>query len=208
MPDTAVIMPVYAQIALDIASRIARGMLREGSKIHGRSVMSSEYGVSPETIRRAMRLLADTGIVEIRHNSGVIVLSAEKAGSYIERFGAKQDLRSRQMELNNLMQQHEESSHRIQECIGTIIRMSERVTESNPFVNYEQRVAADSPVIGRTLSELQFWQQTGATVIAIHRGDTLILSPGPYALLQADDRIVYVGDLTCTNAVSSLINGD
>ena len=38
--------PVYLRIALDIASRIARGEFKENSKIYGRSIMSSEYGVS------------------------------------------------------------------------------------------------------------------------------------------------------------------
>ena len=55
----AVVPAQYLQIALDLATRIARGELAEGSRIYGRSVMASEYGVSPETIRRALRLLAD-----------------------------------------------------------------------------------------------------------------------------------------------------
>ena len=49
----AVVPAQYLQIALDLATRIARGELAEGSRIYGRSVMASEYGVSPETIRRA-----------------------------------------------------------------------------------------------------------------------------------------------------------
>ena len=53
----AVIPSQYLQIALDLATRIARGELPEGSRIYGRSVMAPEYGVSPETIRRALRLL-------------------------------------------------------------------------------------------------------------------------------------------------------
>ena len=43
----------YLQIALDIAQRIAKGELPEGSRIYGRSLMASEYNVSPETVRRA-----------------------------------------------------------------------------------------------------------------------------------------------------------
>jgi DNA-binding GntR family transcriptional regulator len=81
--------PIYAQIALDIALRIVRGELKENSKVYGRSVMSSEYGVSPETIRRAFKLLEDTDIVEIKQNSGVMVVSSENARKYVERFGSK-----------------------------------------------------------------------------------------------------------------------
>ena len=69
----------YLQIALDLAGRVARGEFPEGSRIYGRSVMASEYNVSPETIRRALRLLADMQVVEIRPQSGVVVLSASNA---------------------------------------------------------------------------------------------------------------------------------
>ena len=41
----------YLKIALDLANRITRGELQEGSRIYGRSLMASEYQVSPETIR-------------------------------------------------------------------------------------------------------------------------------------------------------------
>ena len=66
----SVVPAQYLQIALDLAGRIARGELAEGSRIYGRSVMASEYSVSPETIRRALRLLADMKVVEVRPQSG------------------------------------------------------------------------------------------------------------------------------------------
>ena len=72
----SVVLSQYLQIALDLATRIAKGELPEGSRIYGRSVMASEYNVSPETIRRALRLLADMKVVEIKPQSGAVVLSA------------------------------------------------------------------------------------------------------------------------------------
>ncbi|WZU02851.1 hypothetical protein MGH68_08340 [Erysipelothrix sp. D19-032] len=39
--------PRYQQIAMDIAARIARNDFEEGQRISGRSVLSSEYAVSP-----------------------------------------------------------------------------------------------------------------------------------------------------------------
>ena len=47
----------YLQIAADVASRVAAGDLPEGERLFGRSVMASEYGVSPETIRRDLEKL-------------------------------------------------------------------------------------------------------------------------------------------------------
>ena len=47
-------LPQYIQIALSSARRIAGGDVPEGAKISGRSKLSSEYNVSPETIRKAV----------------------------------------------------------------------------------------------------------------------------------------------------------
>lgn len=77
----SVVPSQYLQIALDLATRIAKGELAEGSRIYGRSVMASEYNVSPETIRRALRLLADMKVVEVKPQSGAKVLSADSAAA-------------------------------------------------------------------------------------------------------------------------------
>ena len=69
---SSVSAPIYSQIALDIAYKIARGDLKENSKLTGRSLLSTSYAVSPETIRRSMRMLADVGIVDVKNNSGAL----------------------------------------------------------------------------------------------------------------------------------------
>jgi len=201
-----IIPAVYSQIALDIALRIARGELKENTKIYGRSVMSSEYGVSPETIRRAMRLLEDMKIVEIKQNSGVLILSAENARRYVERFSAQSDIRTMQRNLGELLGQQEALCRQITETAGSIVRINERFAQNNPFSNYEAEVSARSSLIGHTLGDLMFWQQTRATVIAIRRGGKIILSPGPYAVLQEGDIIIFVGDMNSVKAVGDFIN--
>ncbi len=200
-----IVSPVYAQIALDIALRITRGDLRENSKVYGRSVMSSEYGVSPETIRRALKLLEDMNIVEIKHNSGVVIISSENARSYVERFGEQNHIRTVQKRLDGLLRQQDEINRQIQEASRTIVRLNERISKTNPFLNYEVSIPSGSPVIGHTLAELKFWQETGATVIAIRHGEKLILSPGPYAVLLEYDTIIYVGDLPSVEGVNGLL---
>ena len=203
MTNTKIISPVYAQIALDIALRITRGELKENTKVYGRSVMSSEYGVSPETIRRAMKLLEDMKIVETKQNSGTIILSAKKAGEYVERFGAQNSIRSIQKRLNELVEEQEKINRQIIKVAGCVIHINERFSQS-----HEVNIPSSSSVIGRTLGELKFWQQTKATVIAIRRNDKIILSPGPYATLQGGDTIIFVGDVASAEVVSAFINGN
>lgn len=197
--------PVYSQIALDIALRIARGDLKENTKIYGRSVMASEYGVSPETIRRAMKLLEDMDIVEIRHNSGAVIRSVERAQRYVSRFGEHNDIRAQQKELQQLLTEQANLSRRIADVAGSIVRINEKFSKTEPFPNYEALVPEGCPLIGKTLGELKFWQQTGATVIAVRRGELIILSPGPYATLHEKDILLFVGDLHAAKTVEAFL---
>lgn len=206
MKKNEIISPVYAQIALDIALRIARGDLKENTKVYGRSVMASEYGVSPETIRRSMKLLEDMEIVETKQNSGTIILSAKNAKQYVERFGEHNNIRFMQKNLKSLIGEQEILNRQIIELAESIIGINEWFSKTNPFNNYEIEVPTTSALIGRTLGELKFWQETGATVIAIRRGDKLILSPGPYAEFQANDTVIFVGDVSCVETVNAFFH--
>lgn len=199
--------PIYSQVAFDIALRISRGELKENTKIYGRSVMSSEYGVSPETIRRSLKLLSDMGIVEVRHNSGAIILSREKANQYILRFNKNKDVRMLQKELKELISQQEKANREILNVTEALINNNEKFSKHNPFKIYEAEVQDSSPLMGKTLSELKFWQETGATIIAIRRDDKIILSPGPYAVLQQNDILIFVGDISTVDSVEAFLNG-
>ena len=201
-----IVAPVYAQIALDIALRIAKGELKENTKVYGRSIMSSEYGVSPETIRRAMKLLEDMHIVDIKQNSGAFVLSAENAKEYVAKFGEQNNIRSMQKKLINLIEQQKNTNQQIIDIADSILRINEKFSETNPFNNYEVVIPTNSGIIGHTLGELNFWQETRATVIAVRREDQIILSPGPYVLFEAEDTIIFVGDISSINAVTDFIN--
>ena len=75
--------PVYSQVAFDVASKIASGDIREGDRFTGRSLMGSQYGVSSETIRRAMLHLSDMGIISVQNNVGSTVLSQKRAKEYV-----------------------------------------------------------------------------------------------------------------------------
>ena len=79
-------IPRYQRIALEIASRIASGEYEEGQKLSGRSSIAGQYGVSPETARRAFSVLADLEIVEPAKGSGMFIKSREKSEEFIKQF--------------------------------------------------------------------------------------------------------------------------
>ena len=197
----------YLRIALDLAGRVARGELPEGSRIYGRSIMASEYNVSPETIRRALRLLADMKVVEVKPQSGAMVLSADSARRYIENFQGDAGSRALGLRLKALLEEEEELHRRITETASALVKSRETFDSAHePFPNYEVPVPPDSPMIGRSIGALKFWQSTGGTVVAIRRGQRVILSPGPYAELYAGDVIVLVGSPAAAEAAHQFLS--
>ena len=196
----------YLQIALDLARRIAKGELPEGSRIYGRSVMASEYNVSPETIRRALRLLADMKVVEVKPQSGAVVLSADSARRYIENFEEDADVHALRQQLKELMAEYADLSRRLSDTVTALMKSRDTFAAAGePLPNYEVPIPKGSPLIGQSIGALKFWQSTGGTIVAIRRGQTVILSPGPYAELYDGDVIVLVGSPAAAEAAHNLI---
>lgn len=198
--------PIYLAIALDIAKRVASGTIEEGEKLYGRSMLSSEYGVSPETIRRSLRLLSDMGVVDIQHNSGSVVLSREKAIAYLARFEEFNGVQALRNKLKAALAAHATLTKEIHDLVTDISRITVRVSAQNPFQNYEIDIPDNSPIIGKTLLELKMWQETGATVIAIKRKSRLFISPGPYIRFEGGDTIIFVGEERTIPAMQRFIS--
>ena len=196
-------LPQYIQIALSIARRIAGGDVPEGAKISGRSKLSSEYNVSPETIRKAVRLLGDMRVVDVREQSGVYVLSADNAKRYLHDFEPKLDVFNKRRHLTELLEQQSHISHQLADLCRSILDYAVLPVQADDTLpNYIFRIPEGWNGNGRNLGELHFWQATGATIVAIRRGTSRIVSPGPYAALYGGDEIIFVGSDEAREAVS------
>lgn len=111
----------YMRVAVSLAERIAAGELREGEKLSGRSKLSPEYNVSPETVRRALRLLADMKVVEVKEQSGVYILSADNARRYLHLCAGRTDLQEKQRRLRRLLAQQEQLHRQVTELCTAIL---------------------------------------------------------------------------------------
>ena len=190
----------YTRIAISLAERIASGQLKEGDKLSGRSKLSPEYNVSPETIRRTLRLLADMKVVEVKEQSGVYVLSADNASRYLHNFADPTDIRGKQQQLKELLVRQEHLNRQMAALCRDILDETSQTPDALP--NYYCRIPDDWPHSGTTVGALRFWQATGATIVAIRRGLSYIVSPGPYAELYAGDAVIFVGGVKAREAVS------
>ena len=197
----------YERIAIDIASRIAEGKINEGQKLSGRTQLSSEYRVSPETIRKAVALLSDMRVVMVKEKSGVTVVSADSARRYLELSRGRGSRRELYDRLQKYLYSYEEAGRRLRDICRELIEAEQNPLPSEQsFPKFEVSVSETSEKIGKTIGELRLWQATGATVIAIRRNKNMIISPGPYAELYAGDVIIFVGDKDGALALDRYIN--
>ncbi|QDP41766.1 GntR family transcriptional regulator [Radiobacillus deserti] len=68
-------MPLYVQIKKAIEEEIQTGELQVGDKLPSEVVLAKRFQVSRETVRSAIRLLEDEGMVHVRHGAGTFIVN-------------------------------------------------------------------------------------------------------------------------------------
>ncbi|GLY96996.1 winged helix-turn-helix domain-containing protein [Actinoplanes sp. NBRC 103695] len=79
MIDPLAPTPLYVQLADLLARMIERGELKEGDPLPSESYLQQEYGLARGTVRSAVRLLRDRGLVT----------TAPQRGTYVTRRAGK-----------------------------------------------------------------------------------------------------------------------
>lgn len=197
---------MYLSIATDIAQRIINDEFAIGSRIAGRTLLASHYNVSSETIRKAVALLKDANVVNVSQGKEVTVLSVEEAYRFIEHHKSMQSVYSLRQELEILLEKKNDIDKRLESVLNDIIGYSDRLKNLNPYNPIEIKVPEFSHLVGRTIADIKLWQHTGATVVAIRRDTEIIISPGPLAVVEADDRLVVVGNTEVLQRSMNFVN--
>ena len=71
---------VYMRVADDIAARIASGELAPGTRLRAERDLATHYGVAYGTIRRAMQVLREKGLIVTIHGRGTFVSGQARSG--------------------------------------------------------------------------------------------------------------------------------
>lgn len=199
--------PRYQIIAEDIAAKIVEKKYIVGEKIYARSSLASQYGVSSETARRAIAVLQDLNIVEATKGSGVVITSYENAAQFVHRLDDVKSVRELQNELNGSIDKQMKELHHLKETLTEMVNRTNRFQSINPFVPFQIEIIESCAYLSKNIGEINFWQQTGATIVGIKKANELILSPGPYATLSIGDTVYFVGnDATYSNVKQFLNN--
>lgn len=189
-----IVKPLYQQIAIQLAEKIAKGDYQEGEKVNARSTIAQEYQVSPETARKAVQVLDDIGIMLTRHGSGTYVASQAKAVEFIQQYKDIQSLESMEAQLTDSIKRQEKEFERFSDLFQDFILKMKQSEAMNPFVPYELYLDEDANHLGESLEDLNLWQVTGCTIVAIQNKHEMVISPGPYAKVEAGDTLYFVGN--------------
>ena len=157
MPHAATEQAVYKQIAIDIASKVVNGRYRPGQKIHGRSPLASQYNVSPETVRRAVFLLNQVGVLQVRQGAGITILSVENAEEFLSKSNERQSLDTIKNHIDRLMLEQKQLNSRLQENINILLDANDRFNYLNPLTPFELAIEEGCPLVGQTIASVHFW---------------------------------------------------
>lgn len=194
MVDIEVEIPIYKKIAIDIAERIIEGIYSEGEVLNGRSTLAAIYNVSPETIRRAAMLLEDMQILYSSKGKGYIITSVDNARIFINRNKSVGNVHKQRFLINELLKEKKEIDDKLSSVIDELVDFTSRLKDTNHIVPLEFNLPKDCIYIGKTIAEMNFWQNTGGTVVGVKRDGRLLLSPGPYLVLTEGDILIAVGE--------------
>lgn len=184
----------YHEVAIEVAKRIADGEYEVGERIKSRSTLASTFNVSPETTRKGLNILADLHIVTLKHGSGAIVLSKEKAIEFLENYEATHSIAIIKEKIRENIGQHLKGLENLSHLIDEFLRQSQSISRHYSLAPYEIIINKDTDHFGKTLDELNIWHQTGATVIAIENQGKFLLSPSPDTVIEKGDHVFFVGD--------------
>lgn len=198
-------IPIYKKIALDIANSIKEGSIQEGELLYGRSALASKYNVSPETIRRAIILLEDVDVVKTFKGKGIVVLSKDNSITFLNRNQSIDSVKQMKSEMNSLLEKRKALEAEILNSLSGIIDYTSRFQEIHTIVPFEFKVPDNCIHINKTIADLKFWQNTGATIVGIKREGKVLLSPGPYTSINIDDILIVVGEAPITKSVPDFL---
>ncbi|MFZ3131252.1 MAG: TrkA C-terminal domain-containing protein [Desulfosporosinus sp.] len=194
----------YQEIAIDIAHAIMMGEYHEGVKIHGRSTLAGRYNVSPETIRRAIAILQNVGVVMASQGVGITVTSKAMAEKFFKSVNQKGEIQFFLEELKSLMEIRHENDMKIERHLNQLQGYADRIMSRWLDVG-EIEIGKTSSAIGKTLRELRVRERTGTTIVAVIRDGFEQFSPEAGFVLRGEDVLLAAGSSEGQEKLQQLI---
>jgi DNA-binding transcriptional regulator YhcF (GntR family) len=197
--------PVYERVAYEIAIQIANGQVPEGTKIKGRSLASTQFNVSTETMRKALNVLQDHHVIAIKEQSGALVLSRVEALAYCEAFKDEIALKNSFQTFHTLLEESKSIQQRIKKELSRLEKKYDINHSSTPIRTFDYQLLETHPLIGRTVGSINFYVATGATLYGIV-GSVTFSSPSSEYEFQPYDILYFSGDETVMQRTVTYLN--
>lgn len=110
----------YETIAVSIARLIHREEIKVGEKLAPMVKLGKQFGVSRETVRNGLKLLADGDVISLQHGRGVIVLSRECATAFLDDFQQQTEIRAIYSEISEMIHQQESDLDKLKHLVGQL----------------------------------------------------------------------------------------
>ena len=167
--------PRYIKIAQDVCGKILTGEYPEGTLLKGRSILGAAYGVSPETVRKALNILEKEKVVSSKRGVGVYVDSVLHAQEFANKWRAETQIKDKYATLEKLLIEQKELQTKINNAIDDMKdSFTYQTTEAVKFSQVE--VPQNSWINGKTVGEVYFWNYTEATIVAVIGSDNIAKS--------------------------------
>ena len=147
---------------------------------------------SPETIRRAIAILQNVGVVRVNQGVGITITSKDMAERFIKSLDQKGEIKVFLEDLKGLMDVRRENDVKIESHLNKLQGYADRIMSRWMDVG-EIQIGKTSPAIGKTLKELQVRERTGTTIVAVVRDGFEQFSPEAAFVLRSDDVLLAAG---------------
>jgi len=184
--------PRYIKIAQDVCGKILTGEYPEGTLLKGRSILGASYGVSPETVRKALNILEKEKVVSSKRGVGVFVDSVLHAQEFANKWKAETQIKDKYADLEKLLNEQKDLQAKINAAIDDMKdSFTYQTTEAIKFSQAE--VPQNCWLNGKTIGDVYFYNYTEATIVAIVGEDNITrTSVGPDYVLHNGDKIIFV----------------
>jgi len=131
--------------------------------------------------------------MEVQQGSGTYVVSRENAQLFVEKYKDVQSIQETRNEILESVDRQQEELNHFSHLLENLVIQTKKVHDFSPFIPYELDLTQEAQSLNKSISELNIWQKTGATIVGVQTTLEMILSPGPYTKLCQGDRIYFVG---------------
>ncbi len=127
-------LPLYLQIADELRRNIEEAVFKVGDRLPTETELSERFGVNRHTLRRAMEVLRQEGIVGVERGRGTFVMATPIAVPIGKRVRFNEALKAQSLEPNwqvlriVKLQADAKLSHRLEIAVGSPVILFERLS--------------------------------------------------------------------------------